>query len=174
MKYAKIKNNRISHVINGLAPPDYVEVIVKWVYPTEYPLGFYVNNSNEPIATIEGNEVHENWAFILMDIEGIKNYIYDEQQKIRCKMQLGSFEFDGDTIVLEDRSDIDKIKLLSDNSNGYKFGRNKWKRGQGKIIQLKLAAAVHDDAAWDWEMANNDLVDVMTTEDELKIYFEAM
>lgn len=172
MRYAKVKNDKVVHTIQGQAPSGYVKVIKNWSKPEEYPTEFYFKSSSEPIVTVEDGEVQENWTFTLLSVERIKNVIYSIQEKIRWKMQLGSFEFDGSTIILEDRNDIENIKSLSGNSRGYKYGLNKWKRGQGKITQLKTAANAHQDAAFDWEMDENDAVTLLTTEDELKSYYE--
>ena len=171
MKYAKIKNGKIKDVINGLAPSDYVEVIKQWKAPTDYPLEFYVTSSNEPIVSVVNNEAHENWGFILKDIESIKNDIYNKQKEKRKLKQLGTFLVGALPVSLKDREDSIIISSLDLEPLRFKAGINQWiTLTTTEVVALKSAHRSHVQAAYDWEMDNNETVSALTTHDELLNY----
>ena len=171
MKYAKIKNGKVKHVINGLAPADYVEVIQKWIAPTDYPVSFYVTGSNEPIVSVEGDEVHENWNFILKSVEAIKDDIYDSQKLTRHKKQLGTFMVGELPVTLTDREDSMIISSLDNQPLRFKTGRNQWMTlTTPQVVALKAAHRAHVQDAYDWEMNGNAEVTALTTHDELLAY----
>jgi len=143
--------------------------------PTAYPLEFYVTNpSNGPITTVEGDEAHDNWTFILMSVEQIKEVIYNAQKKIRDKMQAEPFNSNGSIITLRNEDDVRNIKLINVSDNKFKIGKGLWVRTPSKLAQLKTDTDNHVKTSEDWEESGNALVDDMTTRDELKIYYQAM
>lgn len=173
MKKAKIINGKIN-IINGMAPSDYLDVTQMWSIPTDYPIDFYLKGSNGPLVSFIDGKFEESWKFTLKNTEMIKDVIYDLLKKERSKRQKGPFTFDGATITLKNRSDAVDIALLSDTAKSYKLGRGQWVTTPGKIIQLKNAVASHVQNSFDWEKEQNNLVETMTTIDELKTYFDLM
>lgn len=173
MKSGKIKNDKVVNIVSGAIPEGNIQILKQWELPTEYPVEFYLKGSSEPIISIVGSEIHENLTFVLKGIEQIKDVIYDAQKKERFVRQIGSFPFDGGTITLKDRSDARNIALLSNTIGNYKSGRNKWIK-TGKIVLLKAVTQAHVQAAFDWEMSENEIVDAFITFDELKTYFDSM
>ena len=172
MKYAKIKNGKVIHVINGLAPDDYVEVIQKWIAPTPYPVDFYVTGSNEPIVSIEGDEVHENWLFILKSVDSIKDDIYVKHSKKRDKAEETPViylakEFDISTE--RKRNGILTLKATKDKK--LKVKNNEWiDLTKAQVAELQDLV---DDTIQGWfdaEYSDNTEVDALTTHDELLAY----
>lgn len=173
MKYGKIRNGRVVDVVQGLQPEGYVEISIDWSWPTEYPKEFYSGTSTKPILTVTDNTISETFELVLKPVDEVKSYIQDEQETMRYGKQLGSFVVDGDTITLKDRDDARDIANLSTSTGNYKRAKGKWIK-TAKIAQLKTAASNYVQAAFDWEMEQNELVDDMTTMDELKTYFDAL
>lgn len=176
VRWAKIKNGRIVDVVNGLQPPGYVQVNIKWTYPEDYPRPFYAPDSNKPILTIvdDGASVDETWSFTLRPISQVQDVIYEDLRLIRWELQLGNVDFDGDSITLKDREDAVNIANLPDSAINYKAGQNDWVEGVDKIAALKVAAKIHTQEAFDYEITEDKLVEAMTTHDELKVYYEAL
>lgn len=173
MRYAKIKNGKVVDVIQGIAPSDYTIIIKDWSKPRDFPGLFYTTDSNVPIITIEDGDAHENWTFTLKDVDSVKMVTYKKQKEVRYKKQLGSFVVDGETVTLVDRNDARDIANLNAINGNYKTKNGKWVKSN-KISNLKAATEDYVQAAYDWEMAQNELVEAMTTHDELKVYFDSM
>lgn len=175
MKYAKIKNGKVVDVINGLAPDYYVEVIQQWSSPTEYPLSFYVTSSNEPILSIVGEEVHENWSFILKSLEATKDVIYAKQKLIRHKAEDSPINFKGKKIKIKGDKNKNCIRDLNGSDVGLKISSREWlDLNPAEIKALQKALYDSTQNAFKSERIENNKVSLMTTHDELSGYLSTM
>lgn len=179
MKHGKIENGMVTDVINGLHPDGYTLITVKWLLPTDYPIEFYAQGSNEPLYTVvdNGKGIDENLEFILRPINQIKDLIYTKQKQERYKRQLGVFTFNSQQIILHDQYDVWTIKTFQDVivPTDFNVTGNQWiVLNPGDISLLKLDLHNHIQGAYDWAKIEYDLVEAMTTVDELKTYFNSM
>jgi len=171
MKYAKVVNNKIIDIIQGYAPSDYIPVKQLWSLPSLYPSSFYVTDSNIPVLSVVGAEVHESWNFTLKLAQAVKDDINLLQKTKRQEKQLGSFVTGGMTIYLKDREDSLIIVGLAEVPTNFKISQGQWITLTAlQVTQLKADHLAHVQAAYDWEMTENLLVAAMTTLDELKVY----
>jgi len=177
MTFVKIKDEEVIDTVNGLKPDGYVDSIKDWEFPTAYPYFFYNNKTSAPIYTVIDGNAHEMWDFTLKPIEQIKSSIYGMNQVKRCKMQLGSFDFNGSTINLIDRDDannINNIRTIVGNRI-FKIGEYDWiTLTPADIEPFKTSLDLYVQPSFDWEMEQYDLVNAMTTVDELKTYYDSM
>lgn len=173
MKYAQVRSGRIVRTQVGIKPTgdDWYEVQVKWVRPTDYPNFFYSPDSNVPKLTIVGEEVHENWSFTLKPVDYVKSVFYKTHKKERYVLQLGSFIYDGNEVPIGDRETSLTIASLDNTETEYKLYDNEWLTLTALQIPIfKEAHRKHVQDAYDWEKAENELVESMTTLDELRDY----
>lgn len=174
MKKAEVKNGKVTNVITGVSPKHYVDVIKKWESPKDYPLEFYVRGSKEPVVTIEGNEVHETWEFILKNIEQIKDIIYELLNKKRKAKQKETFNVNGVMISLKSDRAFSDIANLNTTAKSFKINKNEWAESEVKVQALKRESKKHIQSTYDWELEQNKLVSEMTTHTELKNYIETL
>lgn len=171
--FVRVKNNRLIKQQRGIKPSgdDWAEVVKKWARPEAYPSNFYAPDSNVPRLTVVGNEVHETWGFNLKPVEIIKSELYEEHKFARYKLQLGSFIYKSDDILIGDRETSLTIAALPEVKTNYKISSNNWLVLSARdVVDFKLAHQNHVQAAFDWEMDANAEVDALTTHDELSAY----
>lgn len=165
MKYAKIRNGRVVHTVNGSAPAGYVLVIRDWTYPNEYPDEFYSAASSKPILTIIGEEVHETWEFKLTPLEYVKEAQYKRISHERWQMEERGFNY-GETIIpatLTAKIKIPEMPAIVDS----------FKVADGVFISvedtkpLKDALIIHIQSGYKWENTECDKVKACTTHREI-------
>jgi len=174
MRYAKIKDGIVIDVITGHVPSDYEPVLKQWVKPTDYPGLFYSTDSDKPRITIVDDEVHENWNFTLKSIELIKSAILDGLEKIRKEKQKLPFIFDDQEIILKNDNAVNRISALSNTARTHKVKKRMWIKTPAKIMAFKSAVSDHVQSTNDWELEQSEIVEAMSTVDELKDYYEAL
>lgn len=176
MKYAKIKNDKVIDVINGLAPDDYVEVIKQWEAPTDYPLDFYVTSSNEPIVSVINGEAHEYWGFILKSVNDIKEDIYVKQNNKRNESESTPVTYLGkDFDISTERKRNGILTLAKTKNKKLKVKNNDWiDLTKAQVAELQDLIDDTIQAWFDVEYADNTEVDAMTTHDELAAYLETL
>lgn len=171
MRYAKVVNGKIKHVISGLAPDDYIQITKLWSTPTDYPNEFYSKDSNVPRLTVVGGEVHETWGSTIKSVDIIKDEIYEIQRQDRKKAENVPLLFKGENIEIDSEKKKSRISNLAAKNKAFKLGRNKW--ADYAIQDVKDLQNLLDDtiqAAFDIERASNATVESMTTHDQLKDY----
>lgn len=169
--FARVHNGKIIDHQNGIDPTgeDWVEVVKKWAMPTEYPSDFYYPTSNRPHLAIVKNEIHETWGFTLKPVDSIKEMFYEEHKKDRHVLQIGSFVYDEQDILIGDRETSFIIMGLPEVTTNYKLSNGKWLTlSPSDVVIFKEAHREHVQGAYDWEKTENEIVAAMTTLDELK------
>lgn len=180
MKYAKTRDDKVVDTVTGVKPEGYINVNKRWNNPTEYPFGFYFNKSSEPILTVVNGEVFEDFEFMLKDVDLIQDHIYNLIKEKRNKRLFKSFDVESITVTIESKEQIRDIKGLDDESDVYKIknkkgkGRAKRIKGKVKITALKKAVNKHVNKQYKWEDTQGDLVEAMTTIDELNTYVKSL
>jgi len=172
--YVRVHGGKIINHQSGIEPtgPEWVKVIKKWIRPTDYPSDFYSPTSNVPKLDIVGNEVHETWGFTLKPVEFIKAIFYEEHRKARYVLQIGSFVYDGQDILIGDRETSLIIASLPEVQTNYKLSNGNWlDLSPSDVVIFKEAHRAHVQGAFDWEKTESELVGAMDI-DELKAYRE--
>lgn len=171
-KRARVKNGKVVKLYYGPEDDRSVGVIVDWRKPTEYPVIFYTTNTNEPVSTVVGDEVHESWTYILHTVSAVKDILYSKHAKERHINQLGSFDVDGITVTLHDRDDYKNIVNLDvSGDDPYKVKNNVWIESEAGRTLLKAKANTFVKTAFIIERDDNSTVNALTTHDELKDYY---
>ena len=170
MKYARVRNNKVVK-IDSVEFPDSMPIKKVWEIPTDYPLDFY--HTGKIYYRVNTVTVSEDRDYTLKTIDEVKELILQQQKEKRQKMQLGSFMVGEMEIYLKDREDSLIISSLNETETRYKVGQGQWVTlTPNDIIALKAAHHAHVQAAYDWEMTENEKVLAMNTLDELAEYFK--
>lgn len=169
--YAEISEGQIGQVIHGDKPSygEWLPIIKKWSYPTDYPTNFYAPTNNLPRYVKVGEQVHEKLEFELRDLQEIKDELYLSQKATRQKMQLGAFLFGDVSITLKDREDSLIISSLQETTTKFKVSTGVWiELTPTQILELKTAHSAHVQAAYTWEMEANERVTSAQSHTDLK------
>jgi len=169
--FARVKNGKVVGQQRGIEPvgDNWVHIDKKWELPTAYPFDFYSPTSNIPKLSIVGREVHETWDFVLKSVDFVKEIFYEEYRVARYALQIGSFVYNGQDILIGDRETSFIIASLPEEQTNYKLKNGSWLvLSASDVVAFKQAHHDHVQGAYDWEKSENDTVSAMTTLDELK------
>lgn len=172
MKYAKVVNTRVVGTASGLKPDgkDWLPVVKKWEAPLDYPMSFYITDSNVPRLAVVGGEVHETWGFNLKQIDHIKSELYKELSNQRWELEEAGFGFNGVTIPASPTAQV-KIPEMPISINSFKISDGVFLTLED-TQPLKDALVSHIQSCYEWENLECDKVSACNTHDELKNYLD--
>ena len=168
--FARVRSQKVVSV-DRVEFPNSMPIKQVWEIPTDYPLEFY--HAGKIYYRVNTVTVSEDRDYTLKSADEVKELILQQQKEKRQKMQLGSFMVGDMEVFLKDREDSLIISSLNETETRYKVGQGQWVTlTPNDIVALKAAHHAHVQAAYDWEMTENEKVLAMNTLDELAEYFK--